>query len=80
MADKGFLISDLLSPIDLSPLWHRFSVRGGSSPGGEVTATQNIARLRINVERAIKRIKQHHIFDGVLPLSLLGILIFKGHS
>ncbi|XP_048105423.1 uncharacterized protein LOC125298638 isoform X3 [Alosa alosa] len=49
----------------------------------EVTTTQQIARLRIHVERAIGRIKQHHVFDGVLPLSLLGTvnqLCIKVHS
>ena len=38
----------------------------------EVTETQQIARLRIHVERAIRRIKEYQIFDKVLPLSLAG--------
>ena len=38
----------------------------------EVTETQQIARLPIHVERAIRRIKEYQIFDKVLPLSLAG--------
>lgn len=29
--------------------------------------THDIAHLRIHVERAIKRVKEYHIFDGVIP-------------
>ena len=29
-----------------------------------------IANVRIHVERAFRRIKRWHIFDGVIPLSL----------
>ena len=32
-----------------------------------------IANVRIHVERAIRRIKGWHIFDGVIPLSLCGV-------
>ena len=31
-----------------------------------------IARLRILVERAIRRVKEHHIWDGLAPLSMVG--------
>ena len=30
-----------------------------------------IANVRIHIERAIRRLKGWHIFDGVIPLSLL---------
>lgn len=33
---------------------------------------QKIARLRIHVERAIRRVTEYHIFDGVIPLTLAG--------
>lgn len=36
----------------------------------QVFETQEIAELRIHVERSIGRVKNFHIFDGVLPLSL----------
>ena len=35
-----------------------------------VEDTINIASVRIHVEQAIGRIKNYHILDGVLPLSL----------
>lgn len=72
MADKGFLIGDLLSPINASLVVPPFLNQRRQFTREEVTTTQQIARLRIHVERAIGRIKQHHVFDGVLPLSLLG--------
>ena len=34
--------------------------------------TQAIARLRILVERAIRRVKEYHIWDGLVPLSMVG--------
>ena len=36
----------------------------------EVEETARIASVRIHVERAIGRIKNYHILDGVLPVSL----------
>lgn len=36
----------------------------------QVFETQKIAELRIHVERSIGRVKNFHIFDGILPLSL----------
>ncbi|XP_048105422.1 uncharacterized protein LOC125298638 isoform X2 [Alosa alosa] len=83
MADKGFLIGDLLSPINASLVVPPFLNQRRQFTREEVTTTQQIARLRIHVERAIGRIKQHHVFDGVLPLSLLGTvnqLCIKVHS
>lgn len=65
MADKGFLIQDLLQPkkatLTIPPFLSR--TRSLQFTSKEVTETQQIARLRIHVERAIRRI---------LPLSLAG--------
>ena len=41
---------------------------------GEVEQTQNTARVRIHVERAIRRVKEYHIFDSIVPLSLAGTI------
>ncbi|KAF4114000.1 hypothetical protein G5714_004223 [Onychostoma macrolepis] len=38
----------------------------------EVLVTQDIARLRIHVERAIRRIKENKLFDNVIPLAIAG--------
>ncbi|XP_016403894.1 uncharacterized protein LOC107737010 [Sinocyclocheilus rhinocerous] len=72
MADKGFLIKDLLADINVSLVTPAFTGPSGQFSKYEITHTQEIARLRIHVERAIRRIKEYHIFDGVLPLSLCG--------
>ena len=74
MADKGFLIQDLLEPkkatLTIPPFLSRTKSLQFTSK--EVTETQQIALLRIHVERAIRRIKEYQIFDKVLPLSLAG--------
>ncbi|KAL2095581.1 hypothetical protein ACEWY4_007729 [Coilia grayii] len=72
MADKGFLIKDLLSKINVSLVTPPFLGPSGTFTADEVTETQTIARLRIHVERAIRRIKEFHIFDGVIPMTLVG--------
>ena len=45
---------------------------GGQFSSKEVKETKTIAKLRIHVERAIRRIKENHIYDTPIPLSLLG--------
>lgn len=72
MADKGFLIDDLTLPKRISliipPLLRqavgkRFNKR-------EVEETRRIANLRIDVERAMERVKNFRILQGVLPINL----------
>ena len=68
MADKGFLISDLTSAkgvkLIIPPLkTHRFSRR-------EIEETRRIAHLRIDVERAIERVKNFRILQGNMPITL----------
>ena len=43
-------------------------------PPEDVVKTQVIAALRIHVERAINRIKNFHIWDRVVPLSLFPVI------
>ena len=73
MADKGFQIEDLL------PLGVKLNIPpflGGDSQmsAEDVIRTQQIASVRIHVERAINRIKNFRIWEGVLPLSLFGVV------
>ncbi|XP_048738589.2 uncharacterized protein LOC125653256 isoform X2 [Ostrea edulis] len=70
MADKGFLIEDLLEKKQASLVIPPFLGEKGKFSALEVALTHEIARLRIHVERAIRRIKEYHIFDGVIPLNL----------
>ena len=40
----------------------------------DVIRTQQIASVRIHVERAINRIKNYKIWSGVVPLSSFGLV------
>lgn len=66
MVDKGFLISDCVKCKVYCP---PFLSRGKQMPAHQVKETQAIARLRVHVERVIRRIKQNKLFDGVITLS-----------
>ena len=56
MADKGFTIQDLL-PLGVSLNIPPFLGTSSQMPAEEVIKTQEIASLRIHVERAINKIK-----------------------
>ena len=73
MADKGFTIQDLL-PVGVSLNNPPFLGSSAQMPAEDVVKTQEIASLRIHVERAINKIKNFHIWDGVVPLRLFGIV------
>ena len=70
MADKGFTIEDLLTPLNCSLNIPPFLSEKVQSSKEDVERTQKIAKLRIHVERAIHRVKENHLFDAVIPLSL----------
>lgn len=69
MADKGFRIDDLVEEIgvelNIPPFLRRdqFTIE-------QTQETQEIAALRIHVERRIQRIKCFHLFDRPIPISL----------
>ena len=69
MADRGFDISNILPDgvtLNIPPF------KGSRSQliAAETEETARIAAVRIHVERAIGRIKNYHILDGVIPLSV----------
>ena len=72
MADKRFTIEDLL-PLGVYLNIPPFLGKSAQMPADQVVLTQKNASLRIYVERAINKIKNFHIWDGVLPLSLFGL-------
>lgn len=72
MADKGFDIEDLLRGKGVSLNLPPFLESRSQFSAAEVQQTKTIAKLRIHVERAIRRIKEYHIFDSDMPLSMLG--------
>lgn len=69
MVDKGFLVDDCVPCKVYRPAY--LSKREQMS-ADEVRETQSIARLRVHVERLIRRVKQHKLFDTVIPLSITG--------
>lgn len=69
MVDKGFLVEDCVPcKVHIAT----FLSKKAQLSGPEVRKTQSIARLRVHVERLIRRVKEHKIFSTVIPLSLTG--------
>ena len=73
MADKGFTIQDLL-PLRVSLNIPPFLGSSAQMPANDVVCTQEFASLRIHDERAINKIKNFHIWDGVVPLHQFGVV------
>ena len=69
MADKGFTL-----PLGVSLNIQPFLGSSAQMPANDVVRTQEIASLRIHVERAINKIKNFHIWDGVVPLHQFGVV------
>jgi hypothetical protein len=72
MADKGFTVENILRKkmvsLNIPPILRdkgRFSKQ-------DIEETESIASLRIHVERVIRRIKENHLFDSVIPMSMVG--------
>ena len=66
MVDKGFIVAKLLQEKGAS-----LNIPAFLHERGQFTANE-IASLRIHVERYIHRVKENHIFDCEIPLSLTG--------
>lgn len=73
MADKGFTVEDLL-PLGVKLNIPPFLCSSIQMPTKEVVWTQEIASLRIHVERVINKIKNFHIWDRVVTLNQLGLV------
>ena len=72
MADRGFTIENLLTPLGVGLNIPPFLVGRQQLDPSEVVDTQQIASLRIHVERAIRRVKEFDILAGVMPATLAG--------
>ena len=66
MADKGFQIQDIL-PLGVSLNIPPFLGSNPQMSAEDVIRTQQIASLRIHVERAINKTKNFRIWNGVVP-------------
>lgn len=73
MADKGFKIADLLHSKKVNLNIPPFLMHGQFTLK-EVEETQEIAAIRIHVERKIRKIKGYHIFDRSVPISLVPLV------
>ena len=74
MADKGFTIEDILTPRNCTLNIPPFLGEKPQFSAEDVKKTQQIAKLRIHVERAIRRAKEYHLFDSIVPLSLFSLI------
>jgi hypothetical protein len=74
MADKGFTIEKLLKDHDVALNIPPFLHSNQSFTPAEVSKTQEIAKVRIHVERAIARIKLYNIFSRPIPITLTGTI------
>ena len=72
MADRGFDIQNIL-PDGITLNFPPFKGSRSQLTGAEKEETERIASVRIHVERAIGRVKNYHILEGVMPLSLASV-------
>ena len=73
MTDKRFQIQDILPlGVDLNIL--PFLGSDAQMSAEDVVRIQQIASLRIHVERAINKIKNFRIWNGIVPLSLFSVV------
>ena len=70
--DKGFLIQEELAAIGCSLVIPYFLAAKGSFSVDEISENEAIAHLRVHVERAIRRFREFHIFDSIIPLKMAG--------
>ena len=66
MADKGFLIQDMLAPLGVRLNVPPLMKANSQMAAEDVFLTKKIAQLRIHVEWAIGRVKEYHILHDVL--------------
>ena len=72
MADKGFTIRKLLSEKGVTLNIPHFLSSKRQFSIKEVEDIENIAKLRIHIERMNRRIKENHLFDTPIPITLCG--------
>jgi len=70
MADRGFTIENLLTPLGVRLNIPPFLGERSQMEGTEVVETQQIASLRIHIERAIRRVKEFDMLSSVMPASV----------
>ncbi|KAK0148955.1 THAP domain-containing protein 2 [Merluccius polli] len=69
MVDRGFLVANCVPCKVYRPA---FLAGRKQMIAEEVRETQSIAHLRVHVERLIRRLKEHKLFNSVIPLNMFG--------
>ncbi|XP_044165805.1 uncharacterized protein LOC122949814 [Acropora millepora] len=72
MAYKGFVIQDLLTPLGCIVVMPSFLSSEQQFSKGKLQDSKRIHNLGVHVERAIRRVKEFHFFDRVIPLTMAG--------
>ncbi|KAL2095746.1 hypothetical protein ACEWY4_007894 [Coilia grayii] len=70
MADRGFLIQDLLHERKVKLVMPAFTKRGLPLSEEDTTSTRRIANVRVHVERVIRRLKNYKILKHRVPINL----------
>ncbi|XP_063400233.1 uncharacterized protein LOC134684853 [Mytilus trossulus] len=78
MADRGFLIKDLLlskgATLNMPPFTRPCKHgKGRCLTAKEIKESKSIASLRIHVERSIQRLKSYKFLSGVMPINSLSV-------
>lgn len=72
MVDKGFVIQDLVEHLGVTVNMPKFLGKNLQMAAEDVVHTQEVASQRIHIERAINKVKNFHIFDSPVPLTMWG--------
>ena len=70
MADKGFTIKDELASVQATFVMLNFLQARKQFTKDEAEYNKRVASLRVHVERCMERIKNWHILDRRIPVSL----------
>ena len=71
LADKGFTLQKMLAEKGVTLNIPDFLRNKRQFTVSEIEHTEQIAKLRIHIERMNRRIKENHLFDTAIPLSLV---------
>lgn len=71
LVDRGFRWEEMFAARGAAILMPSLTKRRPQLPGGEVTISRKLSRVRIHVERAIQRLKLFRCLQGALPVSFV---------
>ena len=73
MVDKGFTLRKILAERGVTLNIPEFLSSKRQFTISEIEHTNEVAKLRIHIERMNRWIKENHLFDTFFPLSLVGM-------